>query len=386
MPLDHSLITHHLQQMVSVNSINPDLAPGGAGEGEISAWLLELCRDELGLEVRMFEAAPDRHNVVAYWRGNGSGKSLLLTGHTDTVGIENMTGDPFDGRVEGNRLYGRGSYDMKGGLAAVLGAVAALKADGYQPAGDVILGFVCDEEYASIGMDAFVAEEISADAAILVEPTDNDIVIAHKGFAWLTLTTTGRAAHGSLYTEGVDAIAHMGRLLTDLETFEDETLGRKDHPLLGRPSVHASRIKGGLGWSTYPDACELKVEHRLLPDEADADAINLWKKAIARQHKDDPAFHAEVAVDLFRPGYEIRRDAPIVAALHKAVVDKTGAEPLYAGMWAWMDSAVLGSAGIPTVIYGPSGEGAHAAVEYVYLDSVFRCAAIYAGLIRAWCG
>jgi len=385
MPLDHTLITRYLQQMVAINSINPDLAHGGAGEGQISAWLLELCRDELGLETHFVNAAPNRPNVIARWKGTGSGKSLLLTGHTDTVGVENMEGDPFDGRVEGNRLYGRGSYDMKGGLAAILGAIAALKADGYQPAGDVILGFVCDEEYASIGMDAFVEEEITADAALLVEPTDGDIVIAHKGFAWLTVTTKGRAAHGSLYTEGTDAIAHMGRLLGDLEAFETDTLGRKDHPLLGRPSVHASGIKGGLGWSTYPDACELRVEHRLLPDETDADAISLWEKAIARQQKEDPSFNAEVKVELFRPGYEIRRNAPIVTALHNAVVEQTGAAPIYAGMWAWMDSAVLGSAGIPTVIYGPNGEGAHAAVEYVYLDSVFRCAAVYQNVIQAWC-
>jgi acetylornithine deacetylase len=380
--IDTLQTTRWLQDMVRINSINPDLAQGGAGEEEIARWLVTLCQN-LGLETHLQYAAPNRPNVIACWRGSGGGKSLLLTGHTDTVGIENMTGDPLDGRIEGERLYGRGSYDMKGGLAATLGAVAALKSGGFQPQGDVILGFVCDEEYASIGMDALV-QDVHADAALLVEPTDGKIVTAHKGFVWLTLETRGRAAHGSLYTQGVDAIAHMGRLLNEIERMENETFPQREHPLLGRPSVHASLIQGGLGWSTYPDSCTLKVEHRILPDETPADVTALWNRAIEQLQQQDEQFQATVTLDLERPGYEIDRDAPIVATLHEAVTQENTI-PTYGGIWAWMDSAILGRAGIPTVIYGTGGEGAHAAVEFVSLRDVFHCAAVYGRVVQAWC-
>jgi acetylornithine deacetylase len=292
-----------------------------------------------------------------------------------------MEGDPFDGRIEDGRLYGRGSVDMKGGLAAILGAAHALR-DATLP-GNLWLGFVTDEEYASIGTDALV-RQIHPDAAILTEPTQDEIVLAHKGFAWLTLTTHGRAAHGSLYETGVDAITHMGRLLNALEGFEREVFPRREHPLLGRASAHASMVMGGLGLSTYPDRCRLEIEHRLLPDETSDDLIGLWEATIGRLRAADPAFDAAVEVDFTRPGYEIDRSAPIVQTLSDAYRGVVKAEPTYSGMFAWLDSAILGRAGIPTAIYGPRGEGAHAAVEYVELASIHRCAAVIADAVTRW--
>lgn len=386
-PVDTTRVLTWLQEMVRINSVNPDLAVGGLGEGDVARWLAEICIG-FGLEVRLQDSAPGRPNVIARWPGRGGGKSLLLTGHTDTVGIDNMDGDPLSGHVEGNRLYGRGAYDMKGGIAAVLGAVAALQAGNFTPAGDVLLGFVTDEEYASIGTDVLVHGEnpVHADAALLVEPTDNAIVVAHKGFTWATLTTEGRAAHGSLYTHGVDAIAHMGRLLHELDVMERETFLQDEHPLLGRPSAHASGISGGLGWSTYPDRCTLQVEHRLLPHQTADDVQGWWQNAMYRLHEADEQFRGSVEIGLSRPGYEIERSAPIVQTLERAIVEESEQPPAYRGMWAWMDSAILSRAGIPTVMYGPSGEGMHAATEYVNLDSVYLCAAVYTRVIAAWCG
>jgi acetylornithine deacetylase len=388
--IDAPYITRALQHMVRIRSTNPDLSEGGAGEAEIAAWMLNACQ-AIGLEARLQPVANGRPNVIARWRGTGGGKSLLLTGHMDTVSVENMEGDPFDGRIEGNRLYGRGSYDMKGGNAAILGAISALRQSGWQPRGDIWLAFVIDEEYASIGTDALVnaqdgifSEGSQIDAALLVEPTDGDIVIAHKGFAWVTITTYGRAAHGSLYSEGIDAITAMGHVLTAIDKLERESFHKREHPLVGRASAHASLISGGLGLSTYPDQCTLQIEQRLLPHETADDALKLWQGELARLAKRDDRFRAKVELDLFRPGFEIAKDAPIVKALQGAITHETGASALYAGMWAWMDSAILSRAGIPTVIYGTNGEGAHAAVEYVYLDSVMRCAAIYARLIMDW--
>lgn len=382
--IDMPLTLAYLKGLVQIDSVNPGLVPGGAGEGEVAGWLARTCR-ELGLDVQLQETAVGRPNVLACWPGRGRGRSLLLTGHTDVVGTENMAGNPFDARVEHGRLYGRGALDMKGGLAAILSAVAALRGDGFQPAGDVWLGFVTDEEYLSIGMDALV-QQVRADAAILTEPTGLHICTAHKGFAWLTLTTYGTSAHGSLYEVGVDAVAHMGRVLNALERLNTVIFPRRDHPLLGRPSVHGSLIRGGLGWSTYPDRCTLQVEHRLLPDETAADVIELWERLLGGLSAADPQFKGEVKLDFSRPGYEIERAAPIVSALHQAHQTITSSEPGYSGLYAWLDSAILGRAGIPTVIYGPGGDGMHAAVEYVQLDDVYRCAAVLAETTRAWSG
>ncbi len=380
MNIDTDLITLWLRDMVRINSVNPVLAEGGVGERVIADWLTKICED-LGFDVQQQESAPGRPNVVAHRAGTGGGRSLLLTGHTDTVSIENMTGDPFDARIEDGRLYGRGSVDMKGGLAAILGAAAALRDEPLS--GDLWLGFVTDEEYASVGVDALV-RLIHPDAAILTEPTEDEICLAHKGFAWLTLTTEGRAAHGSLYDTGVDAIVRMGRLLGELERMEREIFPKREHPLVGRASAHASMIMGGLGLSTYPDRCRLEVEHRLLPDEPVETVIRLWEDAIGRLTSDDPTFSASVEVDFTRPGYEISRHAPIVETLGEAYRCVTRSEPVFSGMYAWLDASILGRAGIPTAIYGPRGDGAHAAVEYVELDSVYRCAAVLTETVTRW--
>lgn len=380
--IDTEQTTRYLQEMVRIDSVNPKLVPGGAGESQMARWLVTAC-ESLGLEVRLQETAPDRPNVIARWAGMG-GRSLLLTGHTDTVGTENMLEDPFSARVEDGRLYGRGTFDMKGGLASILGAVAALRSGGFVPAGDIILGFVTDEEYVSIGTDALV-REVRADAAILTEPTANHLCIAHKGFAWLTLTTHGLAAHGSLYNQGIDAIRHMRHILAAIDRMELDILPRRTHELLGRPSVHASLISGGLGLSTYPDACRLQVEHRLLPDETGDTALALWRETFDNLSRTVPGFRADVSLDVYRPGYEIDREASIVRTLQNAITDVTGSTPEYYGMWAWLDSAILGRAGIPTVIFGPGGAGAHAAVEYVELEDVFTCAAVIAQAASDWC-
>lgn len=382
--IDTALTTQYLQQMVQIDSVNPGLAVGGVGEGAIADWLFQACI-ALGLEVEFQETAPNRPNVIARWAGSGHGKSLLLTGHTDVVSVENMLGNPFDGRIEDGRLYGRGSYDMKGGLASILGAVAALKAANFQPAGDIWLGFVTDEEYLSIGTDALVTA-IKPDAAILTEPTDVQICVAHKGFAWLTLTTYGKAAHGSRYMDGVDAITHMQHLLKMITTLEEKVFVDDLHPLLGRNSVHASLISGGLGLSTYPDQCNLQVEHRYLPDLHAAEIIQLWQDEIDDLTKSIAGFKASVQLDFERPGYEIEQDAPIVQTVHHAFSQVMETEPRYMGMYAWLDSAILGRAGIPTVILGPGGAGMHSAVEYVHLQDVFACSGIIAQATADWVG
>lgn len=383
-PIQPQRARRYASEMVEIDSVNPALVSGAAGEEGMADWLASTC-GALGFEVQRQAVAPGRSNVVARWPGSAEGMRLLLTGHMDTVSLDGMDIEPLKPRVAQGRLYGRGAYDMKGGLAAILEAAAALRQGGFRPHGELLLAFVVDEEHASLGTEALV-KEVRPDAAVLAEPTDLDVCIAHKGFAWLTLKAQGCAAHGSAYQEGVDAIAHAGRLLSELETMEQNVFPAQADSLLGRPSAHASFISGGLGLSTYADRCTLHVEHRTLPHQGAGDVLRQWEQAIRRLQACDPAFSASVQLDFQRPGYRIEQGAPVVQALHRAYVEALGQAPTYAGSSGWLDSAILGAAGIPTVIFGPKGGGAHAAVEYVELESISRCAAVLAQMAARWLG
>jgi acetylornithine deacetylase len=270
---------------------------------------------------------------------------------------------------------------MKGGVAAIVEAAVAAAAQG-PPPGDIILTLVADEEYASRGTEA-VVRELRAGAAIVTEPTELELCVAHKGFAWITIETAGRAAHGSRHAEGVDAIAHMGRVLAAFERLERDVYPRRLHPLLGRPSVHASLISGGQGLSTYPDHCRLQVERRTLPDETADDVGAELESLLAALRRDDPSFRAAWTLTLFRPGLEVTPDAPIVQAVRRAAGAVLGRPPEFGGQQAWLDSALLAAGGIPTVIFGPVGAGAHAAEEWVDLASVQATAEVLARVICA---
>lgn len=374
-----------LRTLVSIASVNPVLVPGGPGEAEVARCLAAAC-ERLDMAVTVEQVAPGRPNVVAVLRGSDPdrGRSLLLNGHTDTVGTAGMD-HPFTASLRGDRLYGRGSDDMKGGLAAMVGAVAALKRARVRPLGDVILAFVADEEHASLGTAA-VARTGRADAAIVTESTGLRICVAHKGFVWATIRTAGRAAHGSDYATGEDAIFRMGRVLAALERMDREELPQRSHPLLGRPSVHASLITGGEGLSTYPPSCELAIERRTLPDESDDEVRGELEAVLAGLRRDDPRFQASLEVPLTRPGLEVARDSEIVRILGRAVARRLGAVPEFVGLGAWFDAALLSQAGMPTVLFGPSGGGAHAAVEYVEVPSVISCAEVLAQTITDFCG
>ena len=341
--------------LVRIDSVNPDLVPGGAGEGEIAAFVASWL-SERGLEVHTVEPQPGRPSVVGIARGRGGGRSLMLNAHMDTVGTEGMS-RPFEPRVEDGRLHGRGAYDMKASLAACMVAGAAAAEAGL--AGDVLVTAVADEEYASLGTQA-VLERFSADAAIVTEPTQLRACVAHKGFVWAELTTEGRAAHGSRPDEGIDAITGMAPVLARLAQLQLDLGFGPAHPLVGPPSVHASLIQGGQELSSYPARCSLQIERRTIPGET---AEDVERECAALAGAD-----ATVTMGLVRAPFEVAHGAAVV----KAVQEVTGA-PLY-GDTPWMDAALTQAAGIPTVVFGPSGAGAHAVDEWVDLRSVQECA------------
>ncbi|HEX8993530.1 MAG TPA: ArgE/DapE family deacylase [Anaerolineales bacterium] len=370
-----------LSDLVAIDSTNPDLVPGAAGEGRIAAFIASWL-ERAGLEVQLMEAAPGRPNVVAVARGTGGGKSLLLNGHMDTVSAGKMV-DPHKPRMEGGQLYGRGAYDMKGGLAACMGAIAEAKKRRLR--GDVILTAVVDEEYASIGT-AEIAKRVRADAAIVAEFTELQLILAHKGFIWFELETEGRAAHGSRPDLGVDAIANMGRVLVELQQLDQRLRLRPTHPLLGSGSVHASLIRGGQELSSYPEQCIVSIERRSIPGETPEEAEAALEGILSRQRELDPSFRGSLRRGIVRSPLQTPVEADIAQVVQRAATKVLGHPAPIAGVPFWTDAALLAAAGIPSLLFGPSGAGAHAVEEWVDLESVEACARVYLESAVEFCG
>ena len=369
-----------LRDLVAIDSVNPSLVPGARGEVDVARRLAEELR-ALGLAVEISEIAPNRPNVVAVLEGRQSGRSLMLCGHTDTVGVAGMS-RPFEPMVREGRLYGRGAQDMKGGLAAMVGAARHVVEGGGLDRGRLIVAAVVDEEHASRGADALVTTW-RADAAVVTEPTGLDIAVAHKGFQWIAVEARGRAAHGSRPREGRDAILRMGRVLSRLEAL-DQTLQRgARHPLLGAPSLHASTVQGGEEWSTYPATASLQFERRTLPGESPDIGLTEATAILNALRLEDPEFDADAQMVFGRDAYEIDPGSPLPAAIVRAA-GVVGHVPACVGMTFWTDAAILAAAGIPAALFGPKGAGLHSREEYVLIEDVCRCRDVLAELARSF--
>jgi acetylornithine deacetylase len=369
-----------VSRLVEIESINPDVVAGGSGETAIARFVAEWC-ERAGLDTKLEEATPGRPNVIAVAPGSSGGRSLMLNAHTDTVGVAGMT-DPFAPRIENGRLYGRGAYDMKGSLAACM--LATAEARDRHLAGDVILTAVSDEEFASVGTEA-VARSMTADAAIVTEPTEMQVAVAHRGFVHVEVETHGRAAHGSRPEAGIDAIAKMGRLLVGIGELDSRLRGNRTHRYLGSGSVHASLIEGGQEYSSYPARCALQAERRTIPGETASQVENELRSLAEVAADGDPDFSADIRVLAFREPFEVAVDAPIVEAMRRHATAVLGKEPTLVGVPFWADSALLAAAGIPTVLFGPRGEGAHGEVEWVDVGDLERCVEIYVSVATELC-
>ncbi len=372
-------VTDLLSELVAIDSVNPSLVPGGAGEAEAAAFVAGWARDA-GLRADVLEDTPGRPSVLVRAPGSGGGRTLLLCGHLDTVSVEGMT-DPHTPRVDGDRLHGRGAYDMKAGVAAAL--VAARDAAGLGLAGDVVVAAVADEEHASLGVQEAL-RALRADAAIVTEPTELEVIVAHKGFVWSEIEVTGRAAHGSRPHLGTDAIVKTGRVLTELGRL-DESLTAREHPLVGRGSVHASLIEGGVEMSSYPARCVLGLEHRTLPGTTREDVERELDELLERCRAEDPELEAERRTLLVREPFEVDPGAELVGVVRDAAAEVTGATPPIAGASYWADAAFIAAAGIPTVMFGPSGEGAHAVEEWVSLADTEAVARALTAVAARFC-
>ncbi|MFE1312564.1 M20/M25/M40 family metallo-hydrolase [Streptomyces sp. NPDC058755] len=316
-------------------------------------------------------------------RGTGGGRSLMLNGHLDTVSLADYDGDPLDPQIRDGRMYGRGTFDMKGGIAAMMAAAARATAHG-SLRGDVILACVADEEHGSAGTEE-VLESFSADAAIVTEPSHLEVTLAHKGFAWFEVEIEGRAAHGSRPELGVDAIAKAGHFLVALEELGRRLAEGPAHPLLGTGTVHAAVIRGGEEPSTYPAHCRITLERRTVPGES-ADTVQTELTAVLDHLAATvPDFRYRLTHGLHREPFEADPDAPIVRTPTRHAEQALGRRPAVRAEPSWTDCALLDRAGIPCLLFGADGAGAHAATEYVDLASLDRLTDILTATIADFC-
>ena len=369
-----------LRALIAIDSVNPSLVSGARGEGAIGALIAEHMR-RIGLDVHVQNVAGDRSNVIGILEGRSPGRSVMFCGHVDTVGVDGMV-RPFEPVEKDGRMYGRGSQDMKGGLAAMIDAARIVAERGLE-SGRVIVATVVDEEYASIGADALVTAW-RADAAIVTEPTDLHVGVGHKGFAWLEVETLGRAAHGSRPRDGRDAIMRMGRVLGRLEALDRELQARAPHPIMETGSLHASTISGGRELSSYPDQCLLHLERRTVAGEDGASAREEVQRVLANLSASDPEFQGTVKLNFSRPPYELAASHQLPRGLAAAAAAQA-IDARVVGMSFWTDAAVLASAGIPSVLFGPGGAGLHSTEEYVNIAEVIACRETLVRFAMDWC-
>lgn len=378
-PMDAVALT---EALVAIDSRNPSLVADAPGE-RACAEFLHAVLQSWGFHSVLEEVAPGRPNVVA--RVGPEGVSpLVFNGHLDVVGTDGMTHDPFVAVTNGDRLYARGATDMKGGVAAMCVAAARAAASGNLRS-EVIVTAVCDEEFESIGTRALLANGLRATGAVITEPTRMAVCPTHKGFAWIELVFHGHAAHGSRYDVGVDAVRHAGLFLSALDQFEHNTLTQRRHALIGRPSVHASTIAGGSGWSTYADHCVLRVERRTIPGETGASVlaeITGLCNELARQR---PSFQADVQLVCAQPPSDLRVDAPLTLAVSSAIEHITTRSAQVEGLSCWTDAALFNAAGIPALCYGPGDiSRAHSAEEWVSRQEIIEAATVLERVCLNW--
>ena len=385
MNIDKQYLTTILQKMVQIDSTNPSLHPTGAGEKEIANYSATLLQ-EIGLDVQLFEPEEGRASVVGTRPGNDfqNGRSLLLNAHLDTVDVVGMA-EPFSGEIRGGKLYGRGSQDMKGAMAAQIAAIKAVVDAGIELKGDVHIAGVADEEFASIGVQS-ILPHYQPDAVIVTEPSDLEISVAHKGFIWIEVKTFGRAYHGSRPDMGIDANMRMGRFLAKLDRLEQELAQRPPHRLLGPPSLHAATLNGGSAWSAYAAECTLGIERRTIPGETVEQVETEIQALIDECQAEDPTLKIEMRTELVRDWFEVDESAHIVTSLKQATREVLGEQAPIIGQHFWTDAAFHSKTGSDTVLIGPTGHGLHSIDEWVELDSVVKLAEILAKTIVAFSG
>ena len=383
MPVHLREVEELLSDLVRIDSVTPFLIPDGVGEGAIARFMADWLAP-LGVEVELEEVEPGRPNLVARLPGTGGGRSLCLNAHSDTVGYANWADRALVPERRGDRLIGVGVADDKASCAIGLLALRDLARASSRLRGDVVLACTIDEEGASIGTLDLVRRH-SWDAAIVLEPEDvSQVIVEHQGFGWLDIIVHGKPAHGSAPDEGIDAIVHMAQVVDGLAALDARFRAQPD-PRNGRTVLHTGTIAGGTDYATYPGRAILGIEIGTQPGETMAARLADIEAIFADCRARLPGFSAEVRIQVEREPFKAAAHGPLLAAAH-AAGERTLGRPLReAGLNAWTDAALMQAAGIPTILFGPTGGRYHAPDEWVSLPSCVQAVDIVTATAGEFC-
>jgi acetylornithine deacetylase/succinyl-diaminopimelate desuccinylase family protein len=364
-----------MKNLISIDSVNQSV--GGSGETKIGEFVSDYM-EKIGLDVHIQDVTDEKFNVIGVLKGEDSERSLMMNGHMDTVGVKGMIHSPFEPFIEDNKMHGRGACDMKGPIAAMIASAETLAKARIRLKGDIQISTVVDEEYMSLGTNKLL-EEFHPTAAIVGEPTDMGVGIAHDGVVRLEVETLGKATHGSVPEMGIDAIIEMSKFVLRLNDLKKE-YAKRNHVLVGVPKLHTSRIEGGSEWNIVPDYCLLKVEHRTIPGETSSMIVNEYEQLFEDLKKEDPSFEAGLKVVMDKQSMEIDSKEPVVKSLQKAFYEIRGFEPQIVGEPYWTDASLfVNKSGIPTCLFAPGDiRVAHSKNEYINIEDVVDAARIYA--------
>ena len=371
MPVTAKQVSELLSAMVRVESVTPSLIPTGSGEAKIAAFIADWL-DGTGAEIEIAEVEPGRPNVLARLRGTGGGPTLCLNAHSDTVGYEGWPDEALQPRVDGDRIYGLGTADDKGGCAAAMLVLRSLAESGVRLRGDLLVACVADEEGVSIGSEHLVRQG-GIDAAIVIEPQPtHELVVEHQGFGWIDVITRGVAAHSCEPDVGVDAIVHLAEVITRLHRLDREVFQRQPSLMNGRTVFHTGTITGGTDYATYPSIARVSIEVGTQPGEHLSDRVAEIEGIFDEIARTEPGFRGEVDVRLDREPFVARGQEALQDIVVKAMAMVLGREAKITGMNGWTDAALLQAAGIPTLLMGSTGGNYHTAGEWASISELVR--------------
>ncbi len=371
MPVTAKQVNELLGAMVRIESVTPWLIPTGSGEAKVAAFIANWL-DGTGAEIEIVEVEPGRPNVLARLRGTGGGPTLCLNAHSDTVGYEGWPDDALEPRVDGDRMYGLGAADDKGGCAAAMLVLRSLAESGARLRGDLLVACVADEEGISIGSE-HLTRRGGIDAAIVIEPQPtHELVIEHQGFGWIDVITYGVAAHGCEPDVAVDAIVHLAEVITRLHRLDRKVFQRQPSLLNGRTVFHTGTVTGGTDYATYPSFAKVGIEVGTQPGEHLSDRVAEIEDIFVEVARNEPGFSGEVDIRLNREPFVARGQEALQDVVVKAMTTVLGREPKITGMNGWTDAALLQAAGIPTLLMGATGGNYHTAGEWASISELVR--------------
>ena len=370
-----------LQDLVAIDSVNPALPGGQQGEGGMVEYLSAFFT-ALDIPYQLSEVLPGRHNFIARFAGENPERQLLFECHMDTASAEVMTIPPFEPHIRDGLLYGRGSCDTKAGGAAMIHAIKRLRDAGITPPRTILYAGTIDEEAFFAGTN-HLAEHLDVEAAVICEPTDLDVVRAHKGAVRFHLNVTGKAAHSAKPHLGINAITKMARLIARIADEISPQYAELRYPLLGSPTFNVGTIEGGAQVNFVPDQCRIAIDCRLIPGQTPEGVVAGFKEVIVRAKAEDDALDATIEDPFFVcAALGTDENAHIVSSA-AAACDKVLGKATIAGVPYATDGSPFSARGVPTIVLGPGSiDQAHGAVEWVECQQVVQAVDIYQQIMQ----